>query len=386
MSSIAVVILDDDAFLLKVLQRTIQRIFEDVEIMTTSDIDEFWQLLKTKDDIDLVLSDYLMPQMNGLDVLEQCISQNPYPVRALLTGDMSLSTMMRQPNVVHAYLAKPFNQADITSLFNNVAALKSLPFDFNVRRQLGAMISFPVYPIILKELRDLVQSNEFDLHDITHVVSQEPIITAKLLQLANSAYLGFVRPTSSIDEAVSRLGTTTLMAITTSLLVGNNVESAIPASVHEKQLNIAANYAGCVKRFAKQAGFDLHDQELLFSVAILSFVGKVILLSQGESEACFEYEKTMSDQYTCSHFISAYVLKLWGYDTNMCSLLMSCHDLAGTNDNALIPLNHTLFIVRQILFYAQTPSQLRSYCEFHEVDAALCKVISEFDWESYLLT
>lgn len=89
MSSIAVVILDDDAFLLKVLQRTIQRSFEDVEIMTTSDIDEFWQLLKTKDDIDLVLSDYLMPQMNGLDVLEQCISQNPYPVRALLTGDMS---------------------------------------------------------------------------------------------------------------------------------------------------------------------------------------------------------------------------------------------------------------------------------------------------------
>ncbi|WP_301003400.1 hypothetical protein [Pseudoalteromonas sp.] len=94
----------------------------------------------------------------------------------------------------------------------------------------------------------------------------------------------------------------------------------------------------------------------------------------------------MSDQYTCSHFISAYVLKLWGYDTNMCSLLMSCHDLAGTDDNTLIPLNHTLFIVRQILFYAQTPSQLRLYCEFYEVDATLCKVISEFDWESYLLT
>ena len=203
MSSITVVILDDDAFLLKVLQRTIHRAYPEVDIMTTSDIDEFWQLLNTKQDLDLVLSDYLMPQMNGLDVLEQCSSQNPYPVRALLTGDMTLSTMMRQPNVVHAYLAKPFNEADITALFDNVAALKSLPFAFNVRRQLGAMISFPVYPLILKELRDLVQSDEFDLHDISYVVSQEPIITAKLLQLANSAYLGFIRPTSSIDEAVS---------------------------------------------------------------------------------------------------------------------------------------------------------------------------------------
>ena len=383
MSSITVVILDDDAFLLKVLQRTIHRAYPEVDIMTTSDIDEFWQLLNTKQDLDLVLSDYLMPQMNGLDVLEQCSSQNPYPVRALLTGDMTLSTMMRQPNVVHAYLAKPFNEADITALFDNVAALKSLPFAFNVRRQLGAMISFPVYPLILKELRDLVQSDEFDLHDISHVVSQEPIITAKLLQLANSAYLGFIRPTSSIDEAVSRLGTTILMAITTSLLVAKNFELSIPVDVHEKQLNIAANYASCVKRFAKQAGFNLHDQELLFSVALLSFVGKIILLSQGESEPPDEHAQTINNGYVSANFISAYVLKLWGYDTKICNLLMSCHDLAGTDDNELTLFNHMLYIVWQIIFDEQTPMQLRAYCDSKGVDPLLCHVISEFDWQSY---
>ncbi len=383
MSSITVVILDDDAFLLKVLQRTIHRAFPEVDIMTTADIDEFWQLLNTRQDVDLVLSDYLMPQMNGLDVLEQCSSQNPYPVRALLTGDMTLSTMMRQPNVVHAYLAKPFNEADITALFDNVAALKSLPFAFNVRRQLGAMISFPVYPLILKELRDLIQSNEFDLHDIANVVSQEPIITAKLLQLANSAYLGFVRPTSSIDEAVSRLGITILMAITTSLLVAKNFESSIPSDVHEKQLNIAANYASCVKRFAKQAGFNLHDQELLFSVALLSFVGKIILLSQAQSDAPDEHAQTMADGYVSANFISAYVLKLWGYDTKICNLLMSCHDLDGINDNDLITFNHMLYVVRQVIFDKQTPMQLRAYCESTGVDPLLCHLISEFDWHSY---
>ena len=120
MKSLAVIILDDDAFLLKALQRTIHQIFSDVEIITTTDINEFWQLLNTKQDVDIVLSDYLMPQMNGLDVLEQCSSQTPYPVRALLTGDMTLSTTMQQPNVVHACLAKPFNEADITALFNNL--------------------------------------------------------------------------------------------------------------------------------------------------------------------------------------------------------------------------------------------------------------------------
>lgn len=224
-----------------------------------------------------------------------------------------------------------------------------------MRRQLGAMISFPVYPLILKELRDLVQSDEFDLHDIAHVVSQEPIITAKLLQLANSAYLGFVRPTSSIDEAVSRLGTTILMAITTSLLVAKNFESSIPVDVHEKQLNIAANYASCVKDFAKLAGFNLHDQELLFSVALLSFVGKIILLSQAQSDVSDEHAQTISDGYVSANFISAYVLKLWGYDTKICNLLMSCHDLDGTDDNELTLFNHMLYIVWQIIFDEQPP-------------------------------
>jgi HD-like signal output (HDOD) protein len=383
MKAIKVIILDDDAFLLKVLQRTIHRAFPEVDIITTADIDEFWQLLSTTKDVDLVLSDYLMPQMNGLDILEQCSSKNPYPVRALLTGDMRLSTMIQQPNIVHAYLAKPFNEADIAALFNNVAALKSLPFAYNVRRQLGAMVSFPVYPLILKELRDLVQSDEFDLHDIAHVVSQEPIITAKLLQLANSAYLGFVRPTSSIDEAVSRLGTTILMAITTSLLVAKNFESSIPVDVHEKQLNIAANYASCVKDFAKLAGFNLHDQELLFSVALLSFVGKIILLSQAQSDVSDEHAQTISDGYVSANFISAYVLKLWGYDTKICNLLMSCHDLDGTDDNELTLFNHMLYIVWQIIFDEQPPMQLRAYCDSKGVDPLLCHVISEFDWHSY---
>jgi HD-like signal output (HDOD) protein len=384
MKSLAVIILDDDLFLLKALQRTIQRIYPAAEVTVVSDINMFWRLLKAKPNVDLVLSDYLMPQMNGLDALERCSRENPYPVRALLTGDMTLSTMMRQPNVVHAYLAKPFNEVDVITLFNNVAELKSLPFAIDVRRQLGAMVSFPVYPLLLKKLKHLIESEEFNLHDIANIVAQEPIIAAKLLQLANSAYLGFKRKTLSIDEAVSRLGTTMLMAITTSLAVAQSFESSIPSSVHENQLAIAANYATCVKHFAKEAGFKLHDQELLFSVALLSFIGKIILLSQGASEENVKHEASCHDQYANSQLISAYVMKLWGYDTSMCTLLMSCHDLHGSDGHELTGLNHVLYIVRQIVFYDEKVTQLVPYCKEHLVCASLCDAINEFNWTKFV--
>ena len=118
-------------------------------------------------------------------------------------------------------------------------------------------------------------------------------------------------------------------------------------------------------------------------MALLSFVGKIILLSQAQSDAPDEHAQTMADGYVSANFISAYVLKLWGYDTKICNLLMSCHDLDGINDNDLITFNHMLYVVRQVIFDKQTPMQLRAYCESTGVDPLLCHLISEFDWHSY---
>lgn len=382
MKPLVIIILDDDAFLIKALQRTIQRIWPNAEIKAATEIEDFWQLLHTIPDIDLVLSDYLMPKINGLDVLERCLVENPYPVRALLTGDMTLATMMRQPNVVHAYLGKPFNETDLTGLLKNVAELKKLPFAYTLRKQLGAMVSFPVYPLLLKKLQHLVKSDEFDLHDIAKVVTKEPVITAKLLQLANSAYLGFHRRTSSIDEAISRLGTTILMSISTSLVVAQNFQLSIPNHIHEKQLAIAANYAGCVKHFAKHAEFKLHVQELLFSVALLSFVGKMILLADPLQKSD-ENDAAAAQLLIEPNLISAYVMTLWGYDTTTCTLLMTCHDIHGSNDEKLKALNHILYIVGQVLFYGLHPEKLALYCEENQVSEALCLAIRTFDWHAH---
>ena len=112
MSSIAVVILDDDAFLLKVLQRTIHRAYPEVDIMTTSDIDEFWQLLNTKQDLDLVLSDYLMPQMNGLDLATSLKADERFKNKPILVLTTESSPAMKAKGKeigVTGWMVKPFS-------------------------------------------------------------------------------------------------------------------------------------------------------------------------------------------------------------------------------------------------------------------------------------
>ena len=104
MNTMTIVLFDDERFILKALQRTINRIYPVADVITVTELNEFWAVLKEHKTIDLVISDYLMPHINGLDVLERCLTENPYPVRALLTGDSSLTSKMRQSNVVHLSL------------------------------------------------------------------------------------------------------------------------------------------------------------------------------------------------------------------------------------------------------------------------------------------
>jgi DNA-binding NarL/FixJ family response regulator len=58
MTSVTVVLLDDDALLLKALQRTIIRTFPNTIVLVANELDEFWQLLQDNPDVDLVISDW----------------------------------------------------------------------------------------------------------------------------------------------------------------------------------------------------------------------------------------------------------------------------------------------------------------------------------------
>lgn len=383
MSTMSVILLDDDAFLLKALQRTIQRIYPSADVWAVSTVEELWQLLQDNPTVDLVISDYLMPQMLGLDVLEHCVTLNAYPVRALLTGDMSLVTMMRQPNIVHAYLAKPFNEHDVVSLFTMVTELNDLPFARQVRVQLGSMTAFPVCPAMLKQLQRMVQQDQVDLQQVAAVVAQEPVIVAKVLQLANSAYLGFQRKTASIHEAISRLGTQMLLAIVTSMALSEHVKNVLPAELHQRQLDIAANYALCVKRFAAHCGFASDQQVQLYAVAMLSFVGKVILLAEGRPEKSIGSDATLQQGIADYQLITAYVMKIWGHSAEICSLLLSQHELMAPLNEPIKRQNQLLYIAKQLFFNHQTPELLQTYCMDHAIAPELSKGIVDFDWQLF---
>lgn len=72
------------------------------------------QIVKEKP-IDIIISDQRMPQMTGVEFLEEIIKINPDPMRILLTGYADMSAVVDAVNKgkIFHYLSKPWSEEEL---------------------------------------------------------------------------------------------------------------------------------------------------------------------------------------------------------------------------------------------------------------------------------
>ncbi|MBI1354619.1 MAG: SpoIIE family protein phosphatase [Acidobacteria bacterium] len=78
--------------------------------------------------VDLIISDFLMPQINGVELLKRIRALQPDAVRILLTGFADKENAIRAINEVglYQYLEKPWDNDDLLLLVRNALREKSL--------------------------------------------------------------------------------------------------------------------------------------------------------------------------------------------------------------------------------------------------------------------
>ncbi len=86
--------------------------------------------------VDLVISDFLMPQMNGVDLLKKVRELQPDAVRILLTGFADKENAIRAINEVglYRYIEKPWDNQDLLLSIRNALGER------NLRRQLAERV------------------------------------------------------------------------------------------------------------------------------------------------------------------------------------------------------------------------------------------------------
>lgn len=128
----ATILLVDDEDLVR---RGTADMLEDIgyEVIEAASGSEGLRVLQTEAEIDLLVTDYLMPAMSGVDLARQVRSLRPGLPVLLITG---YSTISQGPGAELARLAKPFRQTDLAS---RIAALleQSRGDIVHLRRTLG---------------------------------------------------------------------------------------------------------------------------------------------------------------------------------------------------------------------------------------------------------
>lgn len=103
---------DDDKGILNSLKRTLKG--EDYEVIVANSGQEALEILKERS-VQVVLSDVMMPEMDGVELVNRIKQQYPEIIRLILTGtdDKNVTVKLINTGEIYRYIAKPWDTEEL---------------------------------------------------------------------------------------------------------------------------------------------------------------------------------------------------------------------------------------------------------------------------------
>jgi response regulator RpfG family c-di-GMP phosphodiesterase len=142
--SVRILYIDDEEHNLQAFKANFRR---DFKIFTAISGAEGLEIFKKEPDLNIILTDQRMPNMTGIEFLEEVQKIDPEPMRILITGYSDINAVIDAINrgQVYRYLNKPWHYDDLKS---TILAAHEV---FNLRRQNKTLV------VDLAEANDLLE-------------------------------------------------------------------------------------------------------------------------------------------------------------------------------------------------------------------------------------
>lgn len=194
----------------------------------------------------------------------------PHAVRVLTVPDCRDELLLARFPEFHLFCVYPLAVNQLPALLQITDDLLALPLAVPLRQQLLANIAVPAVPPVLQQLQQLLQDPDAQIADVQHLLAQDPLLSALVLRLANSAYIGFNLETASLEQALNRLGLNLLYAL---LLVVESQQQDFSAGAHQQTVQLAER----TRRAAVLLGLAETQVEQAFVLGLLHGLGQVVL-------------------------------------------------------------------------------------------------------------
>ncbi|MFP3908052.1 MAG: HDOD domain-containing protein [Acidimicrobiales bacterium] len=305
--------------------------------------------------VDVVVTDMRMPGMDGATLLAELQERHPEIVRIVLSGHSEMGMALRSSQVAHQFLTKPCDADLLTSTVERACQLQGTLRSPVLRGVVGELTSLPSPPQVVLELRRLLSSDEPSLDRVAELIGTDPGLSAKLLQLVNSAFFGLGKRLTSVREAVSYLGINVLsnLAVAMSAFDRFTEGAANPAFLMAEQAH-ALRMSGLVRDLVPtgRVGHDAFVVGLLHDVGILVLSSAVPDEHQRARALAIDEGLPLTDAelavFGTSHAeVGAYLLSLWGLPAEVLEAVAN-HHRAPELGHRTMDLVHAAYIAEML--------------------------------------
>ncbi|MFZ0481732.1 MAG: response regulator [Terriglobales bacterium] len=311
---------DDDVLVLEGLRRALHGPLRDWDMHF---VDNAAAALSALDQqaYDAVVSDMRMPVMDGAQLLEEVKRRYPSVIRLVLSGQSSREAVFRSIAPAHQFLSKPCDPQELVVRLNQAIAMRDLLSNQSIKTLVASLRSIPSLPSLYEELTAALRSENTYLAKIERIISKDVAMAAKILQLANSAFIGARGRVSSLLQAVSMVGTEAVRHLVLSVNVFSQLDHKSEIAAYLPALwDHSVTVASLAQRIASSEGCLKTLVEESLAAGLLHDIGKAVLLAgmpdkyrrilDVDSGALVPLEL---ERLGCTHAqVGAYLMSLWG--------------------------------------------------------------------------
>jgi len=269
---------------------------------------------------DVVISDMRMPEMDGATLLTKIRDLYPSTARIILSGYSEPELATRALPVAHRFLSKPCNAVDLKATIERTCTLQDLLSNSELRQIVGEVAKLPSLSVTYTSLNRAVNDPNSSIGNVSKIIEQDMAMSAKVLQLANSAFFGLAKEVTNISHAVSYLGMQTIKNL---VLTAEVFSVFVPDGKTPLDCDLLQKHAHRTAAIVAKLPLDAKSREVAIVASLLHDVGQLFLASKMPQKLSAAFD--LAKQRGCELFeaeeellgsshaeIGAYLLGLWG--------------------------------------------------------------------------
>lgn len=358
-----ILFVDDEPNILSGLQRMLRSMREEWDMEFASSGAEALARMGISA-FDVIVSDMRMPVMNGAQLLREVAARHPRTVRFILSGQADQELILECVHTAHQFLSKPCEPETLKTAVGRTFAVDAMLQSSALKEIVAQTKSLPSLPTLYQKIMEQLSSPEASIESVGQTIARDPGMTAKILQMVNSAFFGLRRQMSSPTEAAMLLGIETIKTLVLWIHVFSNYKNLPVRGFSIEQLSNHCLATGLLaKKIVREEGGDGKAQDEAMTAGLLHDIGKLVLATsrpaqfdQARAQAvqkrthCWQAER---DIFGTTHAeIGAYLLGLWGLPFNIVEAVAMHHCPSSCGGKVFFPLTavHAANVIQHLSF------------------------------------